>query len=111
MGNLGECATLDVDLSEHGEVDVAVDVHAVALVVAIGSGGDFAGAADANGSGLGVEGECEFGLLAADGDAQPVVAVDNGLMFALEMIAFAHLHVLQIHEVLAADAGGQCQQC
>ena len=30
---------------------------------------------------------------------------------ALEMIAFAHLHVLQIHEVLAADAGGQCQQC
>ena len=111
LRHLGECAALDVDLSEHGEVDVAVNIHAVTLVVAVGSGGDFTGAADANGSGLGVEGECEFGLLAADSDAQPVVAVDNGLMFALERITFAHLHVLQIHEVLTADAGGQCQQC
>ena len=52
-----------------------------------------------------VEGQCQFGTLAAHHDAQAVMGVHSGFIAAVILVALTLLHVTEVSDILARCAG------
>lgn len=109
VGDLAHLEAVHVQRAEDGELDVAVQVHAVAR----GGRRELGRYLARRGThlvGSGVERGGQFGVLAAHGDGEAVVDVDHGLALHVVGITDALLHVLQIDEVLVRLAGTHAPQ-
>ena len=91
-----------MEVANHGELDIAVDINEVALVV-VGVDVDVAGGIPEN-----VEGGSHFGIVVAGNvDVDFVVWTDNCLKTVFKFDLAAVVHILQVIYLARSNAGGR----